>query len=60
MSYNDTGTLKKRKNAHLRAFSDTASVSFVPAHGIRAQGEALTKVVESEDFLGFRLRLQQF
>ena len=42
MSYNETGTLKKRIIAHLLVFRGTASVRFVPVQGIRAQGNSLS------------------
>ena len=40
MSYNETRTLKKRRIAHPWVF--TASAPFVPAQGIRAQGNSLS------------------
>ena len=42
MSNNKTGTLKKRKIAHPWVFRGTASAPFVPAQGLRAQGNSLS------------------
>ena len=42
MSYNETGTRKKRKIAHQSVFGGTANAPFVPAHGLRAQGNLLS------------------
>ena len=41
-SYNETGTLKKCRIAHPRLFRGTASAPFVPAQGLRAQGNSLS------------------
>ena len=45
MSYNETGALEKRKNTHPRVFRGTASAPFVPAQGIRAQGNSFSTAV---------------
>ena len=42
MSYNETGTHKKRRIAHPWVFRGTASASFVPARGLRAHGNSLS------------------
>ena len=42
MSYNETGTHKKRRTVHPWVFRSTASALFVPAQGLRAQGNSLS------------------
>ena len=42
MSYNETGTHKKRRIAHPWVFRGTASAPFVPAQGLRAHGNSLS------------------
>ena len=42
MSYNATGTHKKRRIAHPWVFRGTASVPFVPAQGLRDHGNSLS------------------
>ena len=42
MSYNVTGTHKKRRIAHPWVFRGTASAPFVPAQGLRAHGNSLS------------------
>ena len=42
MSYNETGTHKKRRIAHPWVFPCTASAPFVPAQGQRAHGNSLS------------------
>ena len=41
-SYNETGTHKNRRIAHPWVFRGTASATFVPAQGLRAQGNSLS------------------
>ena len=42
MSYNETGTHKKRRIAHPWVFRGTASAPFVPAQDLRAHGNSLS------------------
>ena len=42
MSYNETGTHKKRRIAHPWLFRGTASAPFVPAQDLRAHGNSLS------------------
>ena len=42
MSYNETGTHKKRRIAHPWVFHGTASAPFVPAQDLRAHGNSLS------------------
>ena len=42
MSYNETGTHKKRRIAHPWVFRGKASAPFVPAQGLRAHGNSLS------------------
>ena len=42
MSYNETGTHKKRRIDHPWVFRGTASAPFVPAQGLRAHGNSLS------------------
>ena len=42
MSYNETGTHKKRRIAHPWVSRGTASAHFVPAQGLRAHGNSLS------------------
>ena len=42
MSYNETGTRKKRNIAHPWVFRGTASAPFVPAQGLRAHVNSLS------------------
>ena len=42
MSYNETGTHKKRRIAHPWVFRGTASAPFVPAQDLRAHGNSIS------------------